>query len=908
MLLSLYNQVMVEMLLQTKLHSPQSRPSLIKRPHLIQKLNDGLGRRLTLLSAPAGAGKTSLLSQLAAQQRRPLAWLSLDAADDDPDRFWTYVITACQTVLQEIGADALAWLNTSRSLPDETIPTLLINDLVQHDQKLLLILDDYHVIQHPSIHAGLSFLLNNCPSNFHLVVSTRVDPPWPLARYRAQNQLTEIRTRDLRFSLEEAAQFFNETIGLNLTAQDLSALEQRTEGWAAGLQLAAIAMQSQGPGGDAAAFVKEFRGSHLYVADYLLEEILQRQPQGLQTFLLQTSILDRLSAGLCEAVTGRRDAQDMLTELYRANLFVFALDNKGKWFRYHHLFVDLLLARLLQLLPAEDIASLHRQAAAWFEQNGFVREAIRHGLSAKDFERVSLLIEREARAMMFTGQARTLSSWLESLPEGAFQRYPRLSIYQLWIDLMQENSDLSVLALQEKEQMLRALPPSPEIEQLQVELLAVLSRFVAFAGNTTRAIRLSEEALDRLPQKELALRARAHSALAIAHWIEGHAHEAEISYAHCLDLALASGNYSLAAHATMMMGMSQTDYGRLHQAAQSYQSIIDMGELAGQKIFFPAGQGYIGLAGIYLEWNDLETAEDYLQRGMTLCRQGGLAGLSTGHTIKARLHQAQGSFQKAIIELEHLGQTGVDPTGTARLILLRLAMGNLDEAQRSAAPWLIMIDKDPALDQPPLLIAEIIKITLARLFLAMNELDTALQLLSQVQTTAEFAGRNGRLIEVYLLTALIDQKQNKGEVTPRARELFARALNIGEPEGYILLFLEESPEIFPLLSAVLTYREPVGRQKHYIQKLLDASSRDGRLALSQLTAQTANLVEKLTPRELEVLQLMALGDPNRVIAEKLVITVRTVKKHITNILGKLGASNRTQAVVRARELGLISSK
>ncbi len=899
---------MPETLLRTKLHVPQARSNLVARPRLIERLNQWLGQNegvppgLTLISSPAGAGKTTLLSQFAAGFQQPVAWLSLDRADDDPSRFWTYLIAACQTVLEGVGESALALLKAAQQLPDDTIPTLLINDLVGRDQALLLILDDYHVIQDPAIHESVSFLIDHLPDNLHLVIATRVDPPWALARYRARRQLTEIRARDLRFSREEAAEFLNQMMGLNLSAEDVAALEARTEGWIAGLQLAAIAMQSPGQARDKTAFIQAFTGSHLYVAEYLLEEILRQQPEDIQAFLLQTSILDRLNAGLCAAVTGRQDGQAILTALQRANLFVVSLDGEGRWFRYHHLFADLLQASLLQTMPAEAIDELHAQAARWYQQNGFTFEAVEHALKAKDYEGASSLVEREARAMMFAGQARTLKQWLAALPERSFQANPRLQLYRLWIDLMQETADLSARALLEKETLLRALPPSPENEQLQLELMAILSRFVAFSGDTTRAIQLAEEALARLPDREIALRARAHSALAVAHWIEGDPERARPAHDQCISLAEASGNYSLAAHARMMLAMSQIDYGRLHEAAGTYQSIIDLGQRAGQEPFFPAGQGYIGLAGIHLEWNDLETAEDHLQRGMTLCRQGGLAGLSFGHALKARLHQARGDFQAALSELEQLGETGVDPTGMARGILLRLAMGRPDEAARLAAPWLRAGKGEPSSPRPPLLILEIVQVTVAQLFIAQGLLDEAWQLLEAARATAEPGGRHGRLIEIYLHKALLRQRQNEGQVTPQARTLFERALELAEPQGYTLLFLEQGPHVRPLLTAVVTHQDTPARLKQYAQQLLNASPRDEEAPQDP----APGLVEPLTPREMEVLRLIAIGDSNQAIADKLVITVRTVKKHVTNILGKLGASNRTQAAARARELGLVS--
>ncbi|MCB9421784.1 MAG: hypothetical protein H6667_18430 [Ardenticatenaceae bacterium] len=887
-------------ILTTKLYIPPVRENVVERPFLLQKLHNGSQQPggFTLISGPAGFGKTTLLSEFVSQRQQRAAWLSLDEGDNDPARFWTYLISACQTVLADVGQTVLELLSTAQSLPHETIPTLLINDLAAHKYAITLILDDYHEIQNTVVHNGLLFLLEHLPPNLHIIIATRIDPPWPLGRFRARNQLNEIRAQDLRFNTAESAEFLHRTMALNLSAENAAALETRTEGWIAGLQLAGLSLQGRS---DVTAFIEAFTGSHTYIADYLLAEILQKQTEEIQSFLLQTSILERMNARLCTAVTQNPASPTLLANLHRANIFIVPLDDEGRWFRYHHLFADLLQARLSQTLPIDAISRLHTQAAVWYEQNGLTREAIRHALAAQDFEHVASLVEQEARGLMFSGQANALSKWLAALPEASFLAHPRLRVYRLWLDLMQEKADLSPQALQEKETLLRTLPPSPENEQLQMELMAVLWRFLAFAGNTNRAIQLAEEALARLSENEMALRARAYSALAVAHWMEGSAAKARQAYDHCMRLTKTSDNTSLAAHATMMMAMSEIDYGQLHQAARTYQSIIDRVEQAGQKTVFPAGQGYVGLAGIHLEWNELETAVTYLQKGMTLCRQGGL-GLTIGRTIKARLHQARGEFQAAIDELERLGETGVEPTGTARQILLRLAMNDLDEAARLAKPWLNLLGGESPPLYTPVLVWEIIQVTLARLLMAQGELDQAWQLLESVEETAVPGNRISRLIEVSLLKALIFQKRNQGHATPEALPYLEHALELAEPEGFMMLFLEVGEVIGGLLTAVNHHPTAASQAKNYARKLLIAFNK-GQPAASQSDV----LIEQLTPREMEVLAFLALGDSNQTIAEKLFITVRTVKKHITGILGKLGVSNRTQAAARARELGLIAS-
>ena len=916
--------------LATKLYIPPPRDNAVPRPYLIEKLLSGAGcpGSFTLVSGPAGFGKTTLLSKFISRLQQPAAWVSLDEGDNDPIQFWTYLITACRSILEDVGESALELFNTQQPLPDDTVPTILINDLTTHDRSIVLVLDDYHAIQTPSIHAGLQFLLEHLPRNLHMIVSTRTDPPWPLARFRARNQLIEIRIQDLRFSVKEAAEFLNRTMGLNLAVEEVTALEERTEGWIAGLQLAAIALQSlvtMHGRSDIPAFVKDFAGSHLYLAEYLVEEVLQRQPDETRTFLLQTSILERMNPGLCEAVTGSPDGQAILRALHQANIFVIPLDHEGLWYRYHHLFADLLRSRLPQALPAEAIAALHKRASAWYEHNGFTLEAINHALAAKDYERVVVLVEHAAHTLIFTGRVNVLREWLEALPEASFHAHPHLSFYRFWIDILHSMADLSDQAIQEMEDRLKALPATPENDRLRGELMAVLCRAIALSGRTSEGIRLAQEALAYLPADDPASRARANSALAIALDLEGRAEEARPAYQACFSQAFAGGDYRLAAHTRMAKGLIQIHYGRLHEAARTFQSIVDMGDRAevapggeaeaaavkngrAKGVFFPAGQGHIGLGCIHLEWNDLETAEKHLKLGMELCRRGGLDGIFIGRLRMSRLRQARGDLEGALSELrlpEHVTQRVDDFNLATRQIQIGLAKGDVDGAWRWAAPLAEMLSSDGIAPRPPLLFLEIIEAIIARVYLAQGEIGKALQLLDRLQATAEPGQRVGRLIEVYSLRALANQKQHRGSLTPEAIESCAHALELGEPEGYFTLFLEEGPALMPLLLAVGGHQNAPDRVKQYARKLLNAFGEVGKPAAPQSASEVAGLVEQLTRREMEVLELLAAGDSNQTIADKLFITVRTVKKHTSNIYGKLNVDSRTQAVARARQLRLL---
>jgi len=901
-------------LLTTKLYIPPARENIIERSRLAKKLLTGMDRpgSFALLSGTAGFGKTTLLSEFVALYGQPLAWVSLDEGDNDFSQFWTYLIKACQTIRDGAGEAALELLNTQQPLSDETVPTIFINDITTHSKPVVLVLDDYHEIQASAIHNSVLFLLDHLPDNLYVVISTRVDPPWPLARFRARNCLIEIRAHDLRFSIEEATDFLKRTMGLTLSAQDVIALEERTEGWIAGLQLAALSMQGRD---DITAFVKAFTGSHVYVAEYLVEEVLQRQPEEIQTFLLQTSLLKHMNAGLCKAVTGCQDAQTILQDLHRENIFVIPLDHEGEWFRYHHLFADLLNVRLRQSQSIEEIAALQLRAADWYAQNGFIQEAVSHVLAAKDFESAATLVERAAHPLIFSGQLNLLRSWLKAFPKESFRGHPHLIFYQFWVDVLQNKADLSAKAVQEKEEMLKALPSSPENDRLKGELMAVICRAIVFSGRTSEGIRLARQALEYLPVEAVASRARASSAMATAHDLEGRLIEAEPLYQDSVILAVNAGDYRLAAHTLFVKGLAQIHYGKLHEASGTFQRIIDLekrekthltGKTKTDKVFFPAGQGYIGLGLIHLEWNELETAENYLAQGMQLCRQGGLDGTFIGKLQMSRLRQAEGDLEAAQDEI-HLPENAprMDDFNIAmRQIQIGLARRDVDVAWRWTSSLAGMLSNE-SVPKPPLIFLEIMEAILARVYIARDELEKAVGLLDKLQATAEPDKRLGRLMDVYLLRALAYQKQNKGRSIPEAVESMKQALELGEPQGFTLLFLEEGPEIIPLLNAVAESGSTPDRIKKFARNLLDVFKEIGKSAKSQPTIGTDVLVEPLTPREMEVLELLALGDSNQTIADKLVITVRTVKKHTGNIYGKLNINSRIQAVTRAIEIGLL---
>jgi LuxR family maltose regulon positive regulatory protein len=627
---------------------------------------------------------------------------------------------------------------------------------------------------------------------------------------------------------------------------------------------------------------------------YLTEEVLQQQPEEIQQFLLETAVLSKLHGDLCDAVTGKENGRMLLEHLYTANLFLIPLDDEQAWYRYHHLFADLLRTQLQQTASPEAIQTLHSHASHWLAQHGFTDEAIQHALAGDDYATAADLIEKAAYALIFSGQMTTVNQWLQRLPEDTLTQHPRLVIYRTWLNIMQGKAGNIVQAVQEIDDLLNALSSSPENDQLRLEMNVILCRLVALIGNAAKAIKMAQRALAVLPEGDQASRARAYSALAIAYGMEGDMASAEPAYQESLRLAQAVGYYSLAAHTMMISGQGRTQIGQLREAARTYQAIIDMGEQSGQKLFFPAGQGYVGLADIYLEWFELEKAAAYAQKGIELCRQGGLAGAVDGLLVQSRLLQAQGNLKGALQMLDEIPDIG----GTAliglatRQVKIRRALGEVDSLPRWEMPLTMMLSGQ--FGSIPTVIAEAVQLILIRIYLAQGKVEAASTMLADLQKTAENGSRNGRLVEANLLQAIILSQQGENV---SAQEAFSQALALAEPENYVLLFLEEGDGVRSLLQAYLNTANQPDNLKAYAQKLLSAFPGE----IQPLDA----LVEPLSPREQEILNLIGAGYSNQEISDALFITLHTVKKHSSNIYGKLGVSSRTQAVARAHELNLL---
>ena len=684
-------------ILSTKLYLPHLQPNGVRRPRLTNKLLAGFVHpgAWTLLSGPAGFGKTTLLGEFIEQYQQSVAWLSLDQADNDPIRFWTYFIAACQSVCAGVGEAALALFRSPQPVPEDAILTILINDVAEQERDLVLILDDYHVIQNQTVHSGVSYLLDHCPDHLHIIFSSRIDPPWPLARYRSRGQLTEIRAADLRFTEEETAGFLNQTMGLNLSSEEIASLETRTEGWIAGLQLAAISMHGRN---DIAGFVKAFTGSHVYVAEYLVEEVLQHQSEEMQAFLLQTSILERLTTGLCDAVTGRQDGQSALVALQKANLFVLPLDDDGRWFRYHHLFADLLQARLQQTLPPSKIIDLHRRAAAWYEQNEFAIEAFDHALAAKDFDLAARLVEQNSYPLVTRGELATLIRWIDELPTEVNHR-PRFLLAKAWALLFTGNAGQIEMLLGQIEMQIDSDLSSAEAAELQGSSAAIRAFFALMAGNHALALQLAEQAEKLLPpigsktDQSNPFLYTAHSVLpytlGMAHRGQGHYEESARAFTEEIQMFAAPEDILGWTIATIEVAVVRRMQGRLQEAEdicrRALQRISDQGAYASGSL----ARVDITLGEVLRQRNELEEAGERIHAAlkrmqnwnMPTDRLAGILDLLRLQLSQGDLAAAHDTLQQAK-ELRAANPVFQDLSRSLDILEIRLAVEKHDLAKR----------------------------------------------------------------------------------------------------------------------------------------------------------------------------------------------------------------------------------
>jgi LuxR family transcriptional regulator, maltose regulon positive regulatory protein len=897
-------------LVSTKLRPSQARPKVVARPRLTEKLTPDPGRRLTLVSAPAGFGKTTLLVEWSKDRTsggRLAAWVSLDEGDNDPVRFLSYLVAALRTVDEGIGEGVLAALRSPEPPRIEALAGALINEMHALPGALDLILDDYHLIDSESIHSIISVLLELLPEGVHLVIASRVDPPLPLSRLRARNQMAELGAADLAFAPEEAAAFLSGVMGLELSAEDVATLEERTEGWIAGLQLAALSMRDRK---DLAAFIESFSGSHRDVLDFLAEEVLERQPEHVREFLLETSILDNLTGSLCDALTGHDDGDEMLERLEKENLFVIALDDERRWYRYHRLFADFLRGRLGRESP-ERVGELHLNASDWNEQNGGLFSAIEHALSAGDHERAARLMELGVGQTWYRGEVITLLGWLEKLPQVTMRHWPLLLIWYAAALMLVGRLDGVEDLLREAD---RALGEGPGAEpgsgvdgddpkHLLAIAAAVWSLYDRRLGDAPKAIEHARRALALLPEDNLDPRPFAAIALAQAYEAAGDREAASAAFADAGDLGRAAGHDYVALSAMASEAHLHLARGRLREADNVLRRALAFVAERGAELLPAVGSVRIGMGELLYEWNDLEAAARHLTEGVELAaRTGDVEILIWGYVALSAVRQAWGDAGGAL-EKAREAERVARSSGTEQAIVeaatwkALLHLGKGASSERAAAAfeqeWAASLGELRSRFREP---EDPIR---ARLLVVRNRSNEALRLLAELHETAQTVRRR---IEALVLRALALQARGEKEL---AVGTLAQALVLAEPEGYVRTFVDEGPPMAELLSMALEARQrdrldpPVSGP--YLRKLLAAVERD---ALGS-SSPGAGLPEPLSERELEVLQLIAAGKSNRRIATELFVSVGTVKTHINNLYRKLDAHSRTQALARAGDLNLL---
>ena len=896
-----------DVLLATKLHMPGPRPGLVPRPRLMARLYEGLARGLVLVCGPAGYGKTVLLAEWARRGELPAAWLSLDAGDNDPARFWRHAVAALDRARPGIGDRLAPLLGPPAPSSFQGLVTALINDLAA--DQALLVLDDYHLISAQQVHESLSFLVEHRPAGICVVLASRSDPPLSLARLRARGQLTEIRVAELRFTPAEAGELLQHAASA-LPDASVAALAARTEGWAAGLALAALSLRGHD---DAAGFVAAFTGSHRYVLDYLAEEVLERQDEQLRTFLLETSVLERLSGPLCDAVTGREGSQALLEQAERAGLFLIPLDEVRGWWRYHHLFADLLRARLQQEQPGR-VSQLHRNAAAWYEQHALADAAIGHAAAAGEMLWAARIIEQYFdMAYNVRGEAATIHRWLSVLSADVVRSRPRLLLAQAFMAAT-SGHDLEVV-----EPLLDAVECAPpgwadepfeptvgvaashlvNVPALTTMLRGYLAQLHGDAGATAA---FATQMLAEIKPGERLLSAAAHGHLAVAEWLRGRLIEAERAFAASVTVSWhETGQLTTTAWAWYELALIQRAQGRLDAAALTCQQALDALVTSGRP---PpaAGPSYAALAEIAYQRDELDLALRHATEGIALCRQFVYTvPLADGLATLAMTRQATGDPAGALEAITEAEQASPGPAGLlnpvpAQRARLLLAQGNLPGAARFAQENGLGPDDAPDYAREPG------HLVLARILLSQDRPGQALALLDRLHVAAAAQDRAGSLIETGALRglALAATGDEAGAVTA-----LTGALLLACPQGHIRVFADEGPPMAALLGRLIAAQRAgqaaAGVPLGYLARLQRAFAA-GPLAPDP---GPSGIIEPLTSRELEVLRMLATGRSNQAIAGELVVTLDTVKKHVGHVLGKLGAANRTEAVARARELSLI---
>lgn len=898
-------------LIRSKLRRPFIRTDLVARPRLQNQIAQGLQGPLTLITAPAGFGKTTLAASCVDSCSMPTAWLSLDKHDNQISRFLLYLIAALQTVEPAIGKEALQLLTEAQQITPEAVMTGLINDLEATGKEIVLVLDDYHLINSPVLHEALIFLLEHCPGTLHLLIATRSDPPLPLARLRARAQTVELRASDLRFTSAEAAQFLNDVMGLHLNEDAIEALEKRTEGWIAGLQMAALSMRDRR---DIDTFIREFAGTNRFIMDFMLEEVLAREPQAVQDFLLQTAILTRLSGPLCDALTGSHNGSQMLEKLEKDNLFVVPLDEERQWYRYHHLFADLLQARLLQSGQAQ-VARLYKNAAAWCEKAGETSDAIDYAFAARDYEHAASLVARTWYTRSNNGEIETVQSWLEALPQEVISKNALLGTaycWMLWFTGRVISMEPYLLNAERalKETDLSQVPEEEKADYalLPAELAALRSFVVRYRSAPETAITLAEGALELIPaevspQMDAQLRAIIYVALATAYDGAGDLEKAVSAYYESVRLSQHINNASGMAITYRLAGALRL-LGRLHEARTACHDALMYMQTQGMAHFPAAGILHMAMSEVLVEQNDLIAAQHHLSQAYELGKYSGrLDAVRNAAYTRSRLGLARHDMDGALTAVEEAeASLGAMPSPLAKSEILAIKarmlthQGVLSKAAHCAEEATRLAGSDQGQT------AEMAALAMARVICARSGEEETLSHLSQHINKAEQQGRQGATLELRIQRSLLLTQQDK---TNEARADLQHALSIAEAGGYLRIFLDEGQPMQILIKQWLA-QAAVGPLRDYAARLLDQFDIEFGKDKTETVPSADGLIEPLSPREMEVLELMASGMTNKQIAAQLIVSPGTVKAHTAAIYRKLNAANRTESVARARQLGLLT--
>jgi LuxR family maltose regulon positive regulatory protein len=890
-------------LLNTKLYIPPIRSGLVARPRLVERLESNIDCKLTLVSAPAGFGKTTLLSEWIHEQKRSAAWISLDKGDNDLTRFLAYFISAFRDIEGMMLEESLAMIESPQLPSMEVLLTPLINSATESRTQFALILDDYHLITNTQVHDVVRFILDNIPPNMHLVLSSRADPPWPLSRMRALGEMAEIRANDLRFTPEEVTTFLNDVMGFDLSPADIKLLESRTEGWIAGLQMAAISMQGRK---DLSGFIKALSGSHRFIMDYLVEEVIDKQSREIQEFLLKTSILGRMNGPLCDFVTGGSHCQETLDYLEQANLFLIHLDEERSWYRYHHLFSGLLRSYQEQYRPGR-APELHLKASMWYEGQGLIADAVEHALAAGDLERVVSLVEGNAIAMMDHGQLGTLRGWLDAIPDEIVLSRPWLCLAQAWIHVYSGQLHMVEPLLLDAEKGLENIEDKKAITHIKGHMAAIRAYHAELYGDFDNAIAFATEAQHFLPREDLRTRCFTLMKLSSTLRLTGKFNEATQAFKEAILVSQEIGDSHIAIHVRCDLAGLLFMQGRLREIDRVCLEALDIAKqhFVRSGWWMPiTGYVYAKMCQLYYERNELDNALQAAEKGIDLCRTGGLPEyLADCYVFQAITYQAMGNGEEAIEAIREAKVIAKNLSPWYKEIvepyeaLIQMSQGDLESARR-------LVDERDFIRKDEYGIEFYTnKIMQAQIQVKQcedcpSELNEVHKLLVELREIAESREANSFILKILALQSLTEWMMGERE---EALQCLRQAIMLAEPEGYVRPFINLGSQ----MADVLHYAVSKGICSRYSTMLLEALAAEPSVDATQVATSRAALEEPLSERELQVLKLLNSDLSTPEIAQELVVAVSTVRSHVKNIYSKLDVHSRIEAIDRARELNLL---